>query len=649
MTVKELEQLPPTINYWDVRHQLRDHIYARANECFARGDAARDAIKSRAALVKRQKAIRHFIAESLGGLPPRNTPLNARTVGIVEGKGFKIEKVIFESRPGTFVTANLYLSDHRRGPQGAVLFLCGHSQLAKQNDEYQGVCQRFVQAGLIVLAIDPIGQGERYSYQKQDEQNPRVRWGTMEHDYAGAQCAPLGDMIGRYFLHDSMRALDYMRSRPEIDPDKIGVTGNSGGGTQSSLMMLADPRLAAAAPGTFIMNRQTYMYTGGAQDAEQIWPGFTAAGFDHEDILLGMCPKPVRVLAVTYDFFPIEGTRRTVERCKRIWKLFGRQADIDLAEDASVHSYTPGLAHAATEFFCKHLLGRKPARKEWPVSVVEPSRLWCTKSGQVVGEIEGARVVLDENRDRLAAIQARRSRARALSWLRRRVFANRKPCPQNPRFVSDWEVDGIFVEAAFWWSQQGLLNEGLFFRDAARKREPLPVTIAVWDGGWTKLEPHWEWIRGQCRAGRVVMVLETSGVGALTPHPLNWASPNAFYGVIHKLSDDLFWLDDDLAALRTFDVIRAMDLVRECPSLSASDMHLYGHGRQGVYAQLAAAIDRRAKAVEIVGGIGSYADFVRARDYDHHDVKAFVFRGILRHCDLPDLMEWMKERGTIVQ
>src|SRR5258705_11189966 len=118
-----------------------------------------------------------------------------------------------------------------------------------------------------------------------------------------------------------MRGVDYMLTRPDIDPNKIGVTGNSGGGTQTSLMMLGDPRIAAAAPATFIMNRETYMNCGGAQDAEQIWPGFTAAGYDHEDILLAVSPKPVRVLAVQYDFFPIEGLRRHAERCKPIWKM----------------------------------------------------------------------------------------------------------------------------------------------------------------------------------------------------------------------------------------------------------------------------------------------------------------------------------------
>ena len=166
------------------------------------------------------------------------------------GKPAPLHDGVFQSRPRHYVTANLYLPDGLDKPHGAVLFLSGHGSLAKAAPEYQIVCQYLVHAGLIVLAQDPIGQGERYSYY-----DPALKIATVadccpDHNYAGAQCEPLGDNLARYFLHDSMRALDYLCSRPEIDPNRIGVTGASGGGTQSCLMMVADPRLAAAAPAT---------------------------------------------------------------------------------------------------------------------------------------------------------------------------------------------------------------------------------------------------------------------------------------------------------------------------------------------------------------------------------------------------------------
>src|SRR5581483_9033849 len=141
---------------------------------------------------------------------------------------------------------------------------------------------------------------------------------------------------------------------------RIGVTGNSGGGTQTTWLMLLEPRLVAAAPGTFITRRREYLWTGQAQDAEQIILGGTAQGIDHEDFLIAFAPRPVRVLAVAYDFFNLEGTVTTVERARRIYRVLGHEANLDLVHTPSGHCYHPVLARASTEFFVRHLRSGDP-------------------------------------------------------------------------------------------------------------------------------------------------------------------------------------------------------------------------------------------------------------------------------------------------
>lgn len=113
-------------------------------------------------------------------------------------------------------------------------------------------------------------------------------------------------------MNDQMRAIDYMLTRPEIDPKRIGITGNSGGGTQTVSMMVCDDRIAAAAPATFLTGMREFLYTGMSQDMEQMWPACVEYGFDHVNSLMLFAPKPVAVLALTSDFFPIEGTRKSV-------------------------------------------------------------------------------------------------------------------------------------------------------------------------------------------------------------------------------------------------------------------------------------------------------------------------------------------------
>ncbi len=338
---------PALDGYYDASLNLQMHVYRRSEEEFERWERHKDSLTTPEQVREWQARLRQLALAAVGGLPPGDTPLAPEVVGRLAGDGFDVEKVVFQSLPRVYVTANLYVPRGLAGPTGAVLFLCGHAEEAKTYPLYQAVCQRLARNGLVALAVDPLGQGERKSYLDAAGRE-LVRWGTAEHSYAGLQCWWLGHSVARYFVHDARRAVDYLLTRPEVDPVRIGITGNSGGGTQATWMMLLEPRLAAAAPGTFVTSRRDYLWTGQAQDAEQIVPGGTAAGLDHEDYLIAMAPRPVLVLAVDYDFFNVEGTVATVERARRVYRLLGHEDHIGLARARSTHEYHPDLARAAT-------------------------------------------------------------------------------------------------------------------------------------------------------------------------------------------------------------------------------------------------------------------------------------------------------------
>ncbi|WP_414660328.1 alpha/beta hydrolase family protein [Horticoccus sp. 23ND18S-11] len=639
----ELDRYAPNVMH--PGSQLRDHIYERSRRFFAAGDAARDALTTPEAVRARQELIRLTVVASLGGLPSLTTPLNARVTGTVEGDGFRIEKIIFESRPRHYVTANLYVPNARPSSRtGAVLFLSGHHNAAKQVAEYQLVCQVLARAGLVVLSQDPVGQGERLSYVDPKTGANPVGIGTREHDYAGTPPRLLGDTLARVMLHDAMRGIDYLISRPEVDPARIGVTGNSGGGTQTSLLMLADPRVAAAAPGTFIMNRDSYQRTGQPQDAEQIWPGFTAAGFDHEDILLALAPKPVSVLAVTSDFFPIEGTRRTVARSRRIWELFDRSAALEHHQDDSTHAYTLTLARAAARFFARHLLGSDVDLAGFEPKAFPPEQLQCTKSGQVridfpdaesVPELTAAHLQMAEAARAALAPAVRREQAR--TWLRAEVMRQREDIPLYPRRLDRGRKVGPYVvDAALWNSQPNLFNAGLLIRLQARGTAPQPVTLALWDQGTAAISRHAEWIAAECAQGRAVFVLCLSGMGPLQPDAIGQRGLHESFGTWHKLADDLDWMGDSLVALRTYEMLRAVDVLAEWPDLRRDDLRVVAEGRVGVHARLAAALDPRLSRCEWNDGF-RYADFVRSRTYEAKDLRPYLLPGVLRHFDLDDL------------
>jgi hypothetical protein len=386
------------------------------------------------------------------------------------------------------------------------------------------------------------------------------------------------------------------------------------------------------------------MHAGGAQDAEQIWPGFTAAGFDHEDILIAMVPRPVRVLAVTGDFFPIEGTRRTVQRCQRFWKMYDRPTGLDLVEDESTHMFTRTLARAAAEFFSRHLLRREHQPDDERIAPFEPQQLWCTRSGYVKDQFPDSVAVFEANQERLKELEEKRNHIpvvqrheRAVQWLRDKVHHDRQPTELNPRFYLRQQMEELLVQTCLWWSQEGLFNHGIALRDFSYGAQDLPVTLAVWDGGTNRLQPHLEWIRRTCRQGRAVLVLDVAGSGSLFPYSPSLHPAEGFWGVIHKLADDLIWLDDSLAALRIYDVLRALDMIERWPGMNASDIQVYAHGGEGVYGRLAAVLDQRIRRVEVADGMRSYAEWISARHYDAQNIKSIILPGMLQYFDLPEI------------
>ncbi len=651
-SIRELERY--ICSLYETKDQLSRHIYQRADRAFEAGDAARDRIDSPKQLAARRQAMRMAFMKSMGGLPVSDASLNASVTNVIVGEGYSVENIVFEARPHEYVTGNLYLPEERAEVASAVLFLNGHEEEGKHGLYYHEVCLRMVQAGLIVFSIDPIGQGERLSLLRNAE--GQEVWGTGEHQRLGVQCYALGQGLARYFIHDAMRAVDYLVSRPEVDRTRIGVTGNSGGGLQTAMMMVCDERIAAAAPATFIMNRQQYMYAGGVQDAEQIWQGLSGLGFDHEDLLLAFAPKPLLVCAATYDFFPIEATRRTVERCRRFWEMLGTEKGLRLVEDQSVHRYTDNLAIAATEFFAEHLLGcnetereayRNRARQS-KLAPINPELLKCTSGGQVKREYADARTLSDTFA--IQAAELARARASAVNeqspaaeeWLKNIVLKDRELCPLNPRFVQLGLLEGVGTQYALWWSQPGVMNSGYLFRasddtDNSTGGDPTStIAIALWPGGTTQLTERWDWIRSMCASGRQVLVLNVSGEGPHEPGLLYGRPNDHFFGMMHKLADELIWLGDSLAALRVYDVLRAANFAATLYETGDCRIELYGVGLFRVYTELAARLDTNLLSKPLFDADESIrmSEWLAQGIADERDVMSVILPGILHHYDL---------------
>ena len=319
----------------------------------------------------------------LMGPTPEKTPLNAKVMGVIKKEDFLVEKILLESMPNYFVTAALFLPKKRKGKLPAIIYASGHTENGFRSPVYQRVIINLVKKGFAVLAFDPVGQGERSQYFDPELGKSRFGSTTIEHSYPGAQCYVSGYSPTRYFVWDGIRCVDYLLSRKEIDPQRIGMTGRSGGGTQTAFTAAVDQRILAAAPECFITNMEYVMKSIGPQDAEQNLIHMLKEGLDHADLLEVRAPKPGLIIATTRDFFSIQGAQDTYQEVKEYYRILEAGENISMVQDDAEHASTKKNREAMYAFFQKHL--KNPGGSEdIDVDIFSDEELWVTAGGNVI-------------------------------------------------------------------------------------------------------------------------------------------------------------------------------------------------------------------------------------------------------------------------
>ncbi|NLP11374.1 prolyl oligopeptidase family serine peptidase, partial [bacterium] len=207
---------------------------------------------------------------------------------------------------------------------------------------------------------------------------------TREHSYAGVQCFLAGYSPAVYWIWDGIRAVDYLVSRPEVDAKRIGITGRSGGGTQSAYIAAFDDRIRAAAPECYITSFRRLLQSVGPQDAEQNFYHGISQGIDMADLLLARAPSPAMVIATTRDYFSVQGARETFAEVSRIYRMLDAGALLQMTEDDSVHASTKKNREAMYAFFQKHLC-QPGSVDEQEVAIPDLKALQVTATGQVAG------------------------------------------------------------------------------------------------------------------------------------------------------------------------------------------------------------------------------------------------------------------------
>jgi dienelactone hydrolase len=528
------------------------------------------AVKTAADLEALQKDLREKFLALLDGLPEAAGPPPVKVTGRIEADDYTIDKLAYESLPGYFVSALVYLPKKRDGKVPGVLSPCGHSTVGKADLTYQTLHINLARRGYAVLTYDPVGQGERSQFWDADRGRSRFNLSCGEHAVLGNPLYLLGTSLARYRIWDGMRGLDYLAALPEVDPKRLGCVGNSGGGTLTAYIAALDPRVVAAAPCCYITTlprrRGNRIETDPDADPEQDIYGFVAEGNDHSGLLALRAPRPTLVGAAVHDFFPIGGTRETFAEAKRLYEVAGASNRIAKAEAKAKHGLSLTLRQAVYGFLDRWLAGRaEPREEEIKVEPRPPADLRVCADGQVNLTFH----------------------SRPLLPLARDEFRRRHPKPAGVPLKDLLSIDADHADCA------------LTPTDAAGK--PGGVHLLCVNGveaaGW---ETEAAFIAALGKKGVGLSVVEPRGVGKLRPAGLEvkghgYADP--LCGVEENLAYNAFLVGRSLLGIRVADVLKAAASVRADDG--PGRLILCGRRDSALVACLAAAVEPAIDAVAV--------------------------------------------------
>lgn len=607
--------LPAEFNADREQQMMRAYLRGLANESLDRRLKELDAaLESPESIADYQEKRRRFLRWSLGEMPTKS-PLNAHITGTIDADDFTIEKLIFESQPGFYVTANVY-RPRGNGPFPAVLHPVGHSENGKAYASYQRANRLLARHGFLVLCYDPIGQGERKQLLGPGGQP--LHKASGEHQQLGVAPILLGQSLATYMVADAVRAIDYLCGRPDVDSSRIGCAGISGGGNLTSYLMAFDERIAAAAPGCFITTHQRKNESPGPGDAEQNLYAQIRDGFDHSDFILSRAPKPTLILAATRDFVPIEGTWEAYRQAKRVYTQLGHPERIGLVEANAKHGFGRPLREACVQFMARWLQKREVnVIEEDDTPILTDRELQATPYGQVRG-LARSRSMLDLLVEREQLLRHRRP---ALTRDLIRKVTGIRPLADlpEPRIEMLTETERPEPQRLVFHPEPGIVLPALYWPNG----DAGPILLAPADGMNSAINEVQRWQQ----EGHPVLIVEVRDTGETKTR--NWRFFGADYYIAHMLGR--CWL-----GMRSEDLLVCARWLHD--SHDSKSVTLVATGDVGPPAQHAAALQPNLISdVDVRDSLKSWESLLTSADAQTH--LHVVVRNVLGYYDLPDLQQ----------
>lgn len=648
-TFGEQPVYPGRPNYGALKFSQSSAYYSYLMLDVHRSNAVRNEELSKAFGSK--KGMLHYIEgvksrlRKITGELPQRTSLNSKVAGTVEGEGFKVEKIVFESLPGRYVTAHLYLPEGLVQPVPACIEMCGHGLVGKGSGSILAI--RMAINGIAVMVVDPIAQGERL--QLIDEKGHTLTRGvTTEHTLLNPAFNLLGSSLAAQEYWDNSRAIDYLQSRADIDKDKIGAYGFSGGGTQASYLIGLDERVKVGCVGLFFSSRARTLELQGPSDGCQQIPNEGCERIEGADFALMMAPKPFIVLDGKYDFVDHWGALCGFEELKKCYTVLGYPERVAqyYAEDG--HATPLDVQIRLVEWFKKWLVGGDNRLQDVHNVNWQGTDMLCTTTGQVNLEYGNAMSVMDETVNSMNRLAAQRAEF---------IREDKRVIRQKIReLLGIGKAFNDKIEALS--TGRSSLREFEEYRYQLNCEGQVPVACVVWIPSTatadSPIEIHLHeqgkaWFfndlmkRDAVSDGKIIVAADFRGIGELEdPYIYNYTK---YWNKEYRIAVTSMHIGRPLMGQRVADMNTLINFCSQDEKLKGHTVTVVADGVYGPVVMHSAVLDSRISRAVLSHCLKSWREYLE--NPLQRDMYSNVLFGVLNYYDLPDLLKLSEGRVRI--
>lgn len=604
----------------------------------ARTEKWNEAVKSKETMTQYIRSLRERFTALAGPLPPRGE-LKAQKVGTVKGNGFTVEKIIFQSIPGRYVTAHLYLPENVKGKKPVCIEMCGHGLDGKGDGSM--TAEMMAVNGIAVMVVDPFSQGERQQTIDASGKN-LTRGVTTEHTLIAPAFLLLGTSLAAQEYFDNSRAIDYLLTRKDIDREKIGCYGFSGGGTQSAYLIGLDDRIKAGSVGLFFSSRERTLETQGPSDGCQWMPYEGREHIEIADMAMMNAPKPFLVLDGVFDFVDHWGALQGFKEVQQCYATLGYPERVEQFYYQDGHAAPEESLVKMVQFFQQAFNGKVSEVKK--VDYWRGEDMRCTKSGQVNLEYQDAMSVMQECKKQMDDLaEARKTFCqRPITEIREKIkellgLSEKQKSLDSPLITNYSQTKHTTLRD----------GEEYYYQLDSPGEYPVPVIVRIPSDATSssKICIHLS------DAGKGVVLTEQDRRDAVSDGTIHLYADLRGYGETADIfSQNLskYWNTQyrtvvtalhagrPMMGQRVQDLITIMNFCSEQEKLKGHPIIVEADGANGVVAAHGTVLDERIQQTTLTRSLKSWTSYIE--NPMQYDMMPNILVGVLQYYDITDLV-----------